>query len=41
MSLQEYNWVAGSLVNKNYESITVKNINGTEVYFERDRRRVL
>ncbi|KAA9338799.1 hypothetical protein [Adhaeribacter soli] len=41
MSLEDYRRVAGSLVSKNYESIVAKNINGTEVYFERERRRML
>jgi hypothetical protein len=41
MPWADYNRVAGKLVSKNYDSIQVKNFNGTEIYFERSKERKL
>jgi hypothetical protein len=41
MAKADYDRVAGKLIAKNYDSIKAVNFNGTEVYFERQKRRNL
>jgi hypothetical protein len=41
MAKADYDRVAGKLISKNYDSIRAVNFNGTEVYFERQKRRKL
>jgi hypothetical protein len=41
VSLKDFERIASRLIGKNYESITAKNFNGTEIYFERSKEKKL